>query len=441
MECPILPFDTEFEIKDMLHTKFDTLSGPLWRVQLITEKTMDSADLGFGPELQAIIEDDSPVSTRWRYFLRYFQGKVNQADIDQYNEEEEGFRSFILMTFHPSITDTTGSLHLLKQFLIILDGILEQDSNSDSIITYSNPIELHYPVESLLPSNESGFHFGDLFPMAQKVVGNYVLPRKSPLEDIINKEPSDFRQTQVLRGWLTEAETSEIEAMMEEDDASLHGVILAAGLIALSRIVQSDKSAEYPPKETVHLRATNQTNLRQYCPKAPKHGCLTTFYEDDYTVPPVTDRAEFWRLAHDLTIKHNAAKGGRQPLKMLRVYNKMFSFYGENSYKDMDKIDKINNDMGVAVYGDLCHLFRRDTSSMYQSMDTWSKPLNVTQRNPIGGRFSHDGGAKYGFPFHSLGSYFTRKTKLYFTILFNVCRSNACIYVERRNFDHFKNGG
>ena len=47
---------------------------------------------GFGPELAAIIEDDAPAETRWRYFLRYFQGKVNQEDIADYDEEDEGFR-------------------------------------------------------------------------------------------------------------------------------------------------------------------------------------------------------------------------------------------------------------------------------------------------------------------------------------------------------------
>ncbi len=79
------------------------------------------------------MEDDSPVSTRWRYFLRYFQGKVNGQTIANYDEEEEGFRSVILMTFHPSITDSLGSFHLTKQFLTILDAILEQVCNTQSL--------------------------------------------------------------------------------------------------------------------------------------------------------------------------------------------------------------------------------------------------------------------------------------------------------------------
>lgn len=45
MECPTLPLDTEFKCQDMLHTKFNTSQGPLWRVQLVTENTMEQAAL------------------------------------------------------------------------------------------------------------------------------------------------------------------------------------------------------------------------------------------------------------------------------------------------------------------------------------------------------------------------------------------------------------
>ena len=85
---------------------------------------------GFGPELAAITEDDSDVSTRWRYFLRYMQGKVNQRTIEPFDSTEEGFRNFILFTFHPCITDTVGAFHMLRQFLVILDSILAQGGNT-----------------------------------------------------------------------------------------------------------------------------------------------------------------------------------------------------------------------------------------------------------------------------------------------------------------------
>ena len=48
MECPTFPLDTEFQTKDMLHTKFDIENGPLWKVQLITEATMEKAAAGLG---------------------------------------------------------------------------------------------------------------------------------------------------------------------------------------------------------------------------------------------------------------------------------------------------------------------------------------------------------------------------------------------------------
>ena len=81
--------------------------------------------------MEAIIEDDSEVDTRWRYYLRYMQGCLNQ-DIDSFENslslEEEG-RSVIIMTFHPSITDVPGALYLAKQFMAILDKKLDNQGS------------------------------------------------------------------------------------------------------------------------------------------------------------------------------------------------------------------------------------------------------------------------------------------------------------------------
>ena len=46
MELPKFPLDSEFAVGDMLHERFASGEGPLWRVQLITEATMDRAGLG-----------------------------------------------------------------------------------------------------------------------------------------------------------------------------------------------------------------------------------------------------------------------------------------------------------------------------------------------------------------------------------------------------------
>ena len=82
MECPTLPLDSSFDCKNMGHDEFCVEKGPLWRVQLIDESTMDLANLRFGPELSALLEDkEAEASTRWRYFLRYHHGSVNQVRI------------------------------------------------------------------------------------------------------------------------------------------------------------------------------------------------------------------------------------------------------------------------------------------------------------------------------------------------------------------------
>ncbi len=178
----------------------------------------------------------------------------------------------------------------------------------------------------------------------------------------------------MLRGWLSEEQTAELLAMQEEDDASLHGVILAAGALAVSRVLQSPYGdskvgnggggggGERPPDQTMNLRVTNEANLRLYCGSGGgnrQHGCLTTYFEADHSVPPVADRADFWRYAHEMTVRHNASKGSREPLKMLRVYSKMLSLGGSGGGTEFLRDISIRNDMGVAVYGDMGALFRR----------------------------------------------------------------------------------
>ena len=137
-----------------------------------------------------------------------------------------------------------------------------------------------------------------------------------------------------LRGWLTEAETAEVStvfhlcaltikycfhsgfltfssfskvlALCEEDDVTLHGLVLAAGLTAVARfqfflcifldfqfaqIVPWEQFFSFflclsltsnlhrlchgsssPPTTSTSLRACVSTNLRQYCSPAPRNG-------------------------------------------------------------------------------------------------------------------------------------------------------------------------
>merc|ERR1712002_142552 len=111
-----------------------------------------------------------------------------------------------------------------------------------------------------------------------------------------------------------------------------------------------------------------------------RNGCLSASYEDNYTVPPIIDAADFWRFAHSMTMSHNTAKSNKQPLRQLRLYSKMFSTPGgEAAFKDMEKNAKISNEMSVSVHGDLGHIFRRESSAQ---LDSWSKhqPAEVQVR-------------------------------------------------------------
>ena len=73
-------------------------------------------------------------------------------------------------------------------------------------------------------------------------MGSHFVPvRRSPLEPELRAPPLELRgeeeigRSLFLRGWLTEAETAEVLALCEEDDVTLHGLVLAAGLTAVAR--------------------------------------------------------------------------------------------------------------------------------------------------------------------------------------------------------------
>ena len=103
-------------------------------------------------------------------------------------------------------------------------------------------------------------------------------------------------------------------ALCEEDDVTLHGLVLAAGLTAVARyfgiclqLLQISHrlchGPSSPPTTTTSLRAAVFTNLRQYCSPAPKNGVYTAPYEETYNVPPIVDSEDLWRLAHQLSMQ------------------------------------------------------------------------------------------------------------------------------------------
>ncbi len=55
----------------------------------------------------------------------------------------------------------------------------------------------------------------------------------------------------------------------------------------------------------------HEMNLRQCCQSASQKtlGAYTTYHEADHIVQEVTEKEEFWKFAHELTVKYNAAKG------------------------------------------------------------------------------------------------------------------------------------
>ena len=229
------------------------------------------------------------------------QGCLNQ-DIGSFQNslslEEEG-RSVVIMTFHPAITDTPGALYLARQFMSILDTKL--DNTGQGSLTEQ---ETTRSVEDLLPSPDSSFHLGDLMPMMNSVVNHFIPTRKSLLDSWILPESSPPYRSRFLRGWLTEEETRDVLGQCCEDDISLHGVMLAASLLATARVCC--KNVENPA-----LKTSINMNLRQFISPTPRHGQLSAPYDETFTVPRVESCDEFWSYAKSLTLAHNTARSSK----------------------------------------------------------------------------------------------------------------------------------
>ena len=56
------------------------------------------------------------------------------------------------------------------------------------------------------------------------------------------------------------------------------------------------------------VKVANEINMRQFCQNMPKIGCLSSAYETEYHSQDVTSRSEFWKRAHELTVKHSHSK-------------------------------------------------------------------------------------------------------------------------------------
>ena len=87
--------------------------------------------------------------------------------------------------------------------------------------------------------------------MAKSFVSDYMMPHKSPMEKFqhdhsrLPDNPGEIvRETCILRGWLNVEQTDALLALLEEDDCNLHAVLLAAGLLALTRTLQYQNEQE-----------------------------------------------------------------------------------------------------------------------------------------------------------------------------------------------------
>ena len=206
-------------------------------------------------------------------------------------------------------------------------------------------------MENLLPPPATVFHLTDLLPMVNSVKNQLFPGRKSPLDPELRAEPESPGRSQFLRGWLTEEETREVVARCQQDEISLHGVVLAAGLQAVARICRQNSG-----QQVVSLRASVLTNLRQFCgPPPPRHGVLSAPYEENFSVGETMESEEFWQLAQTITLSHNTARASRAALRSVRHYGNLLA--GGETLTAFNSLEtsgrRVSAEMSCAVHGDL----------------------------------------------------------------------------------------
>ena len=225
------------------------------------------------------------------------------------------------------------------------------------------------------------FHLTDLLPMARSVKKQLFPGRKSPLDPELREVPESPGRSQFLRGWLTEEETREVVARCQQDEISLHGVILAAGLQAMARICRGHHSPEVV--SPVSLRASVSTNLRQFCsPPAPRHGVLSAPYEENFSVGDTRDSEEFWQLAQTMTLSHNTAKSSRAAVRAVRHYGNLLAG-GETltAFNTVETSRRLSAEMSCAVHGDLGESQPTTSATRWQTFRSLKQNMFVDNGN------------------------------------------------------------
>ena len=109
---------------------------------------------------------------------------------------------------------------------------------------------------------------------------------------------SNEPRSQFLRGWLSESETRDLVALCEEEDVSLHGLVLAAGLTAMARYTSSFLPSIVDIFATLHIVALQFLQLAsQQWPGASFLPPSSDFYRH----PPTLWRCSSctWPHSHD----------------------------------------------------------------------------------------------------------------------------------------------
>ncbi|KAB7498991.1 hypothetical protein Anas_12066 [Armadillidium nasatum] len=304
-------FNLDFEMKagdamevyeDMIDSKYNLWTGPLWKVKVIVPNTNN-------------------------------------------NVNDEQYSAAVIFSLHHCMTDGTANMKICREFVKILNEINQGKINEPEI----NP--LAPVVDKNMPEFPSITFLTKYFctKFFATMIKNFY--HKSSFAGVLPVPKTKITKTKVLYDELSKTETDILIKMCKLNDITVHSCISTIANFALLQVAQS--KASYP-LGVRKINVTHCVNMRRYL--SPEYsdasGCHISFMEDRRKTS-LKDSLDFWKEAkktHSSLKAHlEVAKDQLRIVPLLRMASMIFPanvFLTRNGYKNKTDCHYITTNMG-----------------------------------------------------------------------------------------------
>ena len=254
---------------------FNTATGPLWRVRLLKETSVD--------------------------------GKLRNA---------------LVFTFQHVICDALSIFELQKKLLEFLTSLHDGEEFEVESLPFRPPLESL--ISDLEPSIVERLLFSSYFTL-QRVKTFFAKPKNlylSVYPPVANSNPSVTKKTCLLCRTLSEGETKQLIKNCKANKCTVHGAITASTHLAIARILQQKK---HDLKTPVTVDSSYTFSARKDCqPKvnSDEFGVYVSASALSIPVPSVDldDKQGFWELARACTREVHAQLDSGKHRNLLKLY-------------------------------------------------------------------------------------------------------------------------